>query len=103
MADTPGHADDRAMRREATGSIEHGWNLIASAPKDGTKILAYCHRNGRDVYAVTWWRLPEDKAGYVGWGEFNTQYWPPTHWLPLMAPRSDAHGALPSDEKVAQP
>jgi len=26
---------------------------------------------------------PKNKKGYVGWGEFNAQHWPATHWMPL--------------------
>ena len=35
---------------------------------------------------VTWWRLTEDRQGYTGWGEFNPEFWPPTHWMPLPEP-----------------
>lgn len=68
-----------------------GWRTMESAPRDGTEILACCpmprhlkNRRGRKwYYAVTWWRRKEDKAGYIGWGEFNEHSWPPTHWCPL--------------------
>jgi len=66
------------------------WQDISTAPKDGTKILAYSPsgpgRLNRGVIAITWWRRPEDREGYTGWGEFNTAHWPATHWMPLPAP-----------------
>ncbi len=71
------------------------WRPIDTAPKDGTKILAYCpkHPDGYRVIRVTWWRRPEDGHGFIGWGEFNMQYWPPTHWMPLPKP--------PGEERVS--
>lgn len=64
------------------------WQPIETAPKDGTKIVAYAPEdaNGRPRYAVTWWRQAKDDMGYIGWGEFNMTYWPPTHWMPLSIP-----------------
>lgn len=59
------------------------WQPIATAPKDGTRILAFGIRDSGPIYEVTWWRRAEDSKGYIGWGEFNMQYWPPTHWMPL--------------------
>jgi len=59
------------------------WKTMESAPKDGTAILA-CAANGpHSIIRITWWRRREDRAGYIGWGEFNKDYWPPTHWMPL--------------------
>jgi hypothetical protein len=67
------------------------WKTIKSAPKDGTRILAWSpdYKDKRSLTRITWWRRPEDGAGYVGWGEFNMQYWPPTHWMPLPEPPRD--------------
>jgi hypothetical protein len=60
------------------------WRDIKTAPKDGTMILAFSpEAKGHQRIQVTWWRRPEDNSGYVGWGEFNEMYWPPTHWMPL--------------------
>jgi hypothetical protein len=60
---------------------------IDTAPKDGTRILAFCPNaggsKGNPIYRVTWWRQAKDRAGYIGWGEFNIEYWPPTKWWPL--------------------
>ncbi len=68
-----------------------GWRDIASAPKDGTKVLLGrfttvlpAERNGH--IDVDWYRLPTDNRGYVGWGHFNPGSWPATHWQPLPPP-----------------
>ena len=73
------------------------WRPIETAPRDGTPILAYSAKaitegklsrtGGMDI---TWWRTEKDKRGYVGWGEFNDQFWPPTHWAPLPAPPTNS-------------
>jgi hypothetical protein len=69
------------------------WQPMETAPKDGTRILAWspaAARHGHFGMKVARWRTAQDDAGYIGWGEFNTEFWPPTHWMPLpQAPRSD--------------
>lgn len=62
------------------------WQPIETAPEDGTKILAYSPRAPGSKIRVTWYRKAEDNASYIGWGEFNMDYWPPTHWMPLPTP-----------------
>jgi hypothetical protein len=71
------------------------WLSIETAPKDGTMILAYSAKApGKRKMRITWWRKPEDRLDYVGWGEFNEQHWPPTHWQPLPSPpRKKREGA----------
>lgn len=79
------------------------WMPIESAPKDGTKILLVCmdakssdtqHRVG--TMAVDFWH-DGTKHGFVGWGKFNSRYWPATHWMPL--PSLPAH--TPSIEQAS--
>ena len=75
-----------ALVRELEGLRQsHRWHLMDTAPHDGTKILAYCPKNnhGEPIIAVTWWRQDKDHKSYIGWGEFNIEMWPPTHWMPL--------------------
>ena len=62
------------------------WQPIATAPKDGTDILAYSPKAPNPKTRTTWWRRAEDGKGFIGWGEFNESYWPATHWMPLPAP-----------------
>lgn len=64
------------------------WKPIETAPRDGTKVLLGrfskgCEHDGR--IRVDWWRT-HMKAGYTGFGHFNPEYWPPTHWMPLPEP-----------------
>lgn len=59
------------------------WQPMETAPKDGTRILAYALRDGCKVYDVTWWRTEKDNKGFTGWGEFNMGFWPPLGWMPI--------------------
>lgn len=62
------------------------WQPIETAPKDGTRILAFSAKApGGPRIDLTWWRNVKEN-GYVGWGEFNETYWPATHWMPLPVP-----------------
>ncbi len=67
------------------------WQPIESAPRDGSKILLGRFtgkpKADREGYiCVDWCRQAKDKRGFIGFGGFNTTYWPPTHWMPLPAP-----------------
>lgn len=57
-----------------------GWRDIASAPKDGSDILAYLPNfDCRSV--VHWARINNSGHWYDGWHVVN-----PTHWQPLPEP-----------------
>lgn len=65
------------------------WQPIETAPKDGTPVLLGrfapgCLLDGR--VSVDKWSLPEDGRGWIGFGKFNPEYWPATHWMPLPPP-----------------
>lgn len=67
------------------------WQPIETAPKDGTKVLAgrFTGKPKADYegyMAVDQWNTPSKTRGWSGWGRFNDQYWPATHWMPLPAP-----------------
>lgn len=79
-----------------------GWRDIASAPKDGTRVLIV--ENG-EVYAA-WWHAEfelvrneeTDEGEYVGawtdnavksFGYEEVQSYDPTHWMPLPAPPAE--------------
>lgn len=63
------------------------WQPIETAPKDGTKVLVCCigvssrtkKREGQIV--VDFWN-----KDFEYWGEFNRDYFPATHWMPLPTP-----------------
>lgn len=76
------------------------WQPIATAPKDGTRVLLgrfEPDRHGREgTIAVDYWRTGE-RNDFTGWGKFNMMSWPPTHWMPLPDPpakESDAKYGL---------
>ncbi|WP_428029760.1 hypothetical protein [Ancylobacter sp.] len=87
FADKPGEAE--------------GWRPIATAPKDGTRILAVENfkREGDDgrLYpedaAVVRWATPrhDDHGGWSGYGLFLESF-EPTHWRPLPTPPSAQGG-----------
>ena len=65
-----------------------GWQPIETAPKDGTRILVYAAKLGHDIRPsrhglhVDFWH-DKDIFNFEGWGHFNPQYFPATHWHPL--------------------
>ena len=64
------------------------WRPIATAPKDGTEILVgrfvkHCPFAKSGRVRVDRWHTREGGDGYEGWGMFNAQFWPATHWQPL--------------------
>ncbi len=62
------------------------WQPIESAPKDGTRIIAYMPKHAGDIEILLW--VSDDKgAGWAYWdngyGEFSpTEGDDPTHWMP---------------------
>lgn len=100
--------DGGSRAREALGALAHadaalsapaeGWRPIETAPKDGTHVLLGrfvpgCERDGRierDHYRTE--GEVAAKAGFEGWGKFNPQHWPATHWMPLPPPPSNTEG-----------
>lgn len=65
------------------------WMPIESAPKDGTPVLLgrFTGKKGEHegLRAVDWYRTDANRQGFTGWGKFNAQFWPPTHWQPIDA------------------
>lgn len=65
------------------------WQPIATAPKDGTRILLGRFVPGDEydghMQVDRWWSA-KDKRSFVGFAQFNPTYWPPTHWQHLPAP-----------------
>lgn len=68
------------------------WQPIETAPRDGTRLLVYsthAEAKGFVSIAVDFWSMPRHKRGYSGWGQFNANNWPATHWMPLPDPPVD--------------
>lgn len=79
-----------------------GWRDIITAPKDGTEILLGRFVPGDKYHGrirVDWWRSTAARQGFTGFGEFNTSYWPATHWHLLPAPPGAA--TSPDADRVA--
>ncbi len=62
------------------------WQDIETAPRDGTKVLLGCFgdvdpgsKKRLGTVAVDYWHTIEEH-GFTGWGQFNAEYWPPSHW-----------------------
>lgn len=74
----------------ALRSCREEWRPIETAPTDGTRILlGRFAGDPKDEHEgrirVDWWRS-HIKHGFTGFGQFNPQYWPATHWMPLPLP-----------------
>lgn len=67
----------------------NNWQVIETAPKDGTEILVY--NDDGEVYQASWkidrWRLAS--AGQHGCGCCGGDAEFPTHWMPLPAPPTE--------------
>lgn len=80
----------------------HMWRTdMESAPRDDTPVLAGQFNKDAHYYGrteVDTWCTESGSHGYTGFGNFNTTYWPATHWKPLDTPDADiaaaAHAAL---------
>jgi hypothetical protein len=78
---------------EARSVVDSGWNPIATAPKDGTLVLAVCMRASiESSHMVGHMEVDAWHNQYHAFGKFNTAHWPATHWRPLPATPSVIEG-----------
>lgn len=67
-----------------------GWQPIETAPKDGGWLLLGRFtgkgKNHDGLVERDRWHDRAKDDSYDGWGQFNQQLWPATHWQPLPAP-----------------
>lgn len=67
------------------------WQPIETAPKDGTRILAYDIKDAEDTQPqiALWLAHAEEPGWYISLDHqaMNGDLWnPPTHWMPLPEP-----------------
>jgi hypothetical protein len=78
---------------------EREWQPIATAPRDGTKILVWIHQWAGEIHGVAnatgneiayWANGTSDFPGADWWvcagGDGYATWCRPTHWMPLPAP-----------------
>ena len=74
---------------DAAVAVEQ-WQPIETAPKDGAPFVAGRFtgegKNHDGLQQVDRWHSKSRGDSYDGLGKFNTQFWPATHWMPLLAP-----------------
>ena len=72
------------------------WQPIETAPRDGTPILIFDPtKSSHDQidglrfddarYAIGYWRVWKENGEWM-WGNRNSAYNSPTHWMPLPDP-----------------
>ena len=74
-----------------TDSSTTGWQPIATAPRDGTRLLLAVFREGDYVnIGVGAWEFIEtsewDGIKVYDWAEYAGSTEEPSHWMPLPAP-----------------
>jgi hypothetical protein len=69
------------VRRLRIGEV---WHDIATAPRDGTAILAYCRGRMKVVWSVT--NTEESMEKVVVLESPRLPAFEPTHWMPLPEP-----------------
>jgi len=79
---------DQPRPTVATGHTEQGalltrWQPIETAPKDGTRFMAYEEADEAKFYPC-WWQ--EDFGYWEGWQNVWDSEPNPTHWMPLPPP-----------------
>lgn len=68
------------------------WQPIETAPKDRTRILVLAAKSYSKSTSHMAMRMEVDfwhntkSDGYNGYGHFNGEFYPATHWMPLPAP-----------------
>ena len=65
------------------------WQPIEAAPKDGTWIMVYRgHGDWKLNFALVYWGYPYPGAKFTCWndGNYHTDNYDPTYWMPLSEP-----------------
>lgn len=74
----------------------NNWQKIETAPKDGTRIIAFepvgswqGKRWGEWRIAITYWHQPGNPENLGYWCSSTADKYRPTHWMPLPKPPLD--------------
>jgi len=63
-----------------------GWNLIETAPRDGSLVLVYVDMATVPLVRLAWWDEEDELDFGVGWWSQTSScgseklWWEPTHW-----------------------
>jgi len=85
-AGTPVYLIDKDLAdriRSIVGVMKPEWQPIATAPKDGTKVLVFCVREPKPLIACSEWVPNCGNWAVVGCDKFIRD---PSHWMPLPEP-----------------
>jgi hypothetical protein len=86
-------ADLEATVQPAPVTVE-AWQPIETAPKDGTRFLAY--EGGRECkHYECWWN--SDFSDWEGWQDDWGGEPEPTHWMPFLPPPRALAGEQPNE------
>ena len=70
--------------------VADAWQPIETAPRDGTRFLAFERWNADYQIYECWWG--EDFGNWEGWRDAWDSEPEPTHWMPLPKPPSGENG-----------
>ena len=75
---------------EIKGKNMSEWRPISTAPKDGTKIIAYLEAENHcdEVWKIQWL---EEEEGQAGWYDNYGGDFSPIYWMPLPDPPKKKH------------
>ena len=70
--------------------VEAAWQPIETAPRDGTRFLAFERGNADYQIYECWWG--EDFGNWEGWRDAWDSEPEPSHWMPLPPPPAGENG-----------
>lgn len=101
LALSRGEHDDLSIAKDAADALAaQEWRTLSTAPQDGSEVLVGRFAPGQKYHGrvrVDWWRN-HMKHGFIGFGQFNPQYWPATHWMPKPPPPQSAPVGKENDD-----
>lgn len=77
--------DRLKAQKDAIRDREAGWQPIDTAPKDGSRFMAF-ERGDEAQFYPCWWHI--EVNDWAGWQNVWDSEPEPTHWMPLPSPPS---------------